>query len=143
MTETKLEPPQRSVDEAGLAEISTARPGYVTLIRPPTQWPRLDLGELWRYRELLTIFIWRDLKVRYKQSVIGAGWAIFQPVFTALVYTLVFGKFAKFPSGNLPYPIFAFSGVLAWQYFSSALNVASSSLVSNVPLVTKIGRAHV
>jgi lipopolysaccharide transport system permease protein len=136
--ETKLVPPQASVEDARVAEVQSDRPGYVTLIRPPTPWPRLDLGELWRYRELLTIFIWRDLKVRYKQSVIGAGWAIFQPAFTALVYTLVFGKFAKFPSGNLPYPIFAFSGVLAWQYFSSALNVSSSSLVSNVPLVTKV-----
>ena len=103
-----------------------------------TRWPRLDLGELWRFRELLGIFIWRDLKVRYKQTHIGAVWAIFQPAFTALVYTLIFGKFAKFPSGNLPYPIFAFSGVLAWQYFSSALNVASGSLLANVPLVTKV-----
>ena len=126
------------------AEIRTARSSqrnaaaYVTVIGPSVRWPRLDVGELWRFRELLGIFVWRDLKVRYKQTIIGAAWAIFQPLFTALVYTLIFGKFAKFPSGNLPYPIFAFSGVLAWQYFSASLNTASASVVSNVPLVTKV-----
>jgi homopolymeric O-antigen transport system permease protein len=114
------------------------RDDYVTIIRPATSWPRIDFPELWRYRELLGIFIWRDLKVRYKQTAIGAGWAIFQPLFTAIVYSLIFGRFAKFPSGSLPYPIFAFAGILAWQYFSGALNVASGSLVSNVALVTKV-----
>ena len=120
------------------APARSARSSQLTVIRPATNWPHLNFGELWRFRDLLGIFIWRDLKVRYKQTVIGAVWAIFQPAFTALVYTLVFGKFAKFPSGNLPYPIFAFSGVLAWQYFSSALNVASGSVLGNVPLVTKV-----
>jgi lipopolysaccharide transport system permease protein len=112
--------------------------GQLTVITPATRWPRLNLPELWRFRELLGIFLWRDLKVRYKQSAIGAFWAIFQPAFTALVYTLVFGKFAKFPSGNLPYPVFAFSGLLAWGYFSAALNTASGSIVANVTLVTKV-----
>ena len=116
----------------------TGRDDYVTVIRPSTSWPRIDFSELWRYRELLGIFIWRDLKVRYKQTAIGAGWAVFQPLFTAVVYSLIFGRFAKFPSGSLPYPIFAFAGILAWQYFSGALNVASGSLVSNVALVTKV-----
>ena len=119
----------------------TSEPGgvdYVTIIRPASRWPKLDFRELWRYRELLLIFIWRDLKVRYKQTVIGAGWAIFQPVITAVVYTLVFGRFAKFPSGHLPYPIFAFAGVLAWQYFASAMTVSSTSLVANVGLITKV-----
>ena len=115
-----------------------ARSTQVTVIRPATNWPRLDPGELWRFRDLLRIFVWRDLKVRYKQTAIGAGWALFQPAFTALVYTLVFGKFARFPSGNLPYPIFAFSGVLAWQYFSASLNTASGAVLGNVPLVTKV-----
>jgi homopolymeric O-antigen transport system permease protein len=110
----------------------------LTVIRPASRWPRVDLPELWRYRELLAIFVWRDLKVRYKQTVIGAGWAIFQPILTAVVYTLVFGRFAKFPSGRLPYPIFAFSGVLAWQYFASAMNVSSVSVVTNSGLVTKV-----
>ena len=124
---------------SSLAETrASERANFVTVIAPAVRWPRLDLGELWRFRELLAIFIWRDLKVRYKQTSIGAAWALFQPVFTAVVYTLVFGKFAKFPSGNLPYPVFAFAGVLAMQYFSSALSTASASVVANVPLVTKV-----
>jgi lipopolysaccharide transport system permease protein len=139
VTNIQVKPPP-APDKAELEDRSARaqRAGHVTVIRVASGWPRLDLGELWRFRELLAIFIWRDLKVRYKQTHIGALWAIFQPAFTALVYTLIFGKFAKFPSGNLPYPIFAFSGVLAWQYFAGALNVSSASIVSNVPLVTKV-----
>jgi lipopolysaccharide transport system permease protein len=123
---------------AGAGHEPVSRADHVTVISPAARWPKLDLSELWRFRELLGIFIWRDLKVRYKQTVVGALWAVFQPVFTALVYTLVFGRFAKFPSGRLPYPVFAFSGVLAWQYFSASLNTASASVVANVPLVTKV-----
>jgi lipopolysaccharide transport system permease protein len=139
VTETQVKPP-RPVEPSAAEEppARADRADYVTVIGPASQWPRLDLGELWRYRELLGIFIWRDLKVRYRQTFVGATWAIFQPAFTALVYTLVFGRFAKFPSGGLPYPILAFAGVLAWQYFSAALNVSSASVVSNVPLVTKV-----
>lgn len=110
----------------------------VTVIQPAKSWPRIDYRELWRYRELLGVFVWRDLKVRYKQTLIGVGWAIFQPLFTAVVYSLIFGRFAKFPSGSLPYPIFAFAGILAMQYFSGALNLSSSSLSANVPLLTKV-----
>jgi len=139
VTETQVKGPQAPDRQARRNNASaSARSAHVTVIRPATNWPRLDLGELWRFKELLAIFIWRDLKVRYKQTVIGGVWAIFQPVFTALVYTLIFGKFAKFPSGNLPYPVFAFSGVLAWQYFNASLNVASGSLLGNVPLVTRV-----
>jgi lipopolysaccharide transport system permease protein len=136
MAETQVT--ERQAARATATAASAARSRYVTVIRPATNWPRLDLGELWRFRDLLRIFIWRDLKVRYKQTAIGAVWAVFQPAFTALVYTLIFGYFARFPSGNLPYPIFAFSGLLAWQYFSTALNTASGSILSNVPLVTKV-----
>jgi lipopolysaccharide transport system permease protein len=136
MTETQVRTREQP---SSLAETrASERANFVTVIAPAVRWPRLDLGELWRFRELLAIFIWRDLKVRYKQTSIGAAWALFQPVFTAVVYTLVFGKFAKFPSGNLPYPVFAFAGVLAMQYFSSALSTASASVVANVPLVTKV-----
>jgi lipopolysaccharide transport system permease protein len=139
MPQTELRAPERLVEPA---ERTSRRPVEretpVTVIRPSKAWPRVDFRELWRYRELLGIFIWRDLKVRYKQTAIGAGWAIFQPLFTAIVYSLIFGRFAKFPSGSLPYPIFAFAGLLAWQYFSASLNVASSSLVANVALVTKV-----
>ena len=139
MPEVEVEARGKPVTAATSAEVpASGRLEYVTVIRPASRWPRVDLRELWRYRELLAIFVWRDLKVRYKQTVIGAGWAIFQPVLTAVVYTLVFGRFAKFPSGRLPYPIFAFAGVLAWQYFASAMNVSSVSLVANSGLVTKV-----
>src|SRR5437764_2588432 len=139
MTETQVKVPTAPAEpETADPGAELGAPGYVVVIRPSTRLPRLDLGELWRFRELLGIFIWRDLKVRYKQTVVGGAWAIFQPAFTALVYSLIFGKFARFPSGNLPYPIFAFSGLLAWQYFSAAFNVASGSLLANVPLVTKV-----
>jgi lipopolysaccharide transport system permease protein len=137
-------PTEVRIPESRLEAAETAQPApldrddFVTVIRPSKAWPRVDFRELWRYRELLGIFVWRDLKVRYKQTAIGAGWAIFQPLFTAVVYSLIFGRFAKFPSGSLPYPIFAFAGLLAWQYFSAALNVTAGSLVANVALVTKV-----
>jgi len=139
VTETQIKPRRREVDDTvERPSTESGRAEALTIIRPATRWPRLEVSELWRYRELLGIFIWRDLKVRYKQSVIGVGWAVFQPAFTALVYTLIFGKFAKFPSGNKPYPVFAVSGLLAWQYFAAALNVSANSIVANVTLVTKV-----
>ena len=139
MAQTEVQSPRERIEESQATEAAEReRVEHVTIIRPASSWPRVDLSEVWRYRGLLGIFIWRDLKVRYKQTVVGGGWALFQPLFTAAVYTLVFGRFARFPSGGLPYPIFAFAGVLAWQYFSASLNVGSSSIVSNVPLVTKV-----
>jgi lipopolysaccharide transport system permease protein len=110
----------------------------LTLIRPPAHWPRVDLRELWQYHELLGIFVWRDLKVRYKQTFVGVGWAIFQPLLMAAVYTFVFGRFANFPSSGIPYPLFVFAGLLPWQYFSSAMNSGALSLVANTNLVTKV-----
>jgi lipopolysaccharide transport system permease protein len=112
--------------------------GRVTTIRPATRLPHLDLRELWQYRELAATFAWRDLKVRYKQSLIGAAWAIIQPVMTMVVFTFIFGTFAKVPSQGLPYPVFSYSGILPWIYFSSALGAASGSLAMNSTLVTKI-----
>lgn len=109
-----------------------------TSIRPPSRFPRLDLPELWAFRELLGIFVWRDLKVRYKQTFVGAAWAVFQPILIATVYTIVFGRFAKFPSGTVYYPVFVFAGILPWQYFASSISSGATSLVSNVNLVTKV-----
>jgi homopolymeric O-antigen transport system permease protein len=137
---TEIQAPRRRPRPAPLEE-DPARPSRnadVTVIRPASAWPQVQWREIWRYRGLLGIFVWRDVKVRYKQTVIGAAWALFQPLFTALVYTFIFGRFAKFPADALPYPIFAFAGVLAWQYFASAFNQATSSIVGNVPLVTKV-----
>jgi homopolymeric O-antigen transport system permease protein len=128
--------PRRAVARVGDAFAS--RPDRVTVIRPAPRWPRLDLRELWHYRELLGRFVWRDVKVRYKQTFIGIAWAILQPFLTMVVFTLVFGKFANFPSQGQQYPVFVYSGLLLWSYFSSALTATSTSLVANVPLVTKV-----
>jgi len=138
MTGTQLEPRQRPAAPAGDAAERASSLGYVSIIQPPSRWPRLDFHELWRFRELLGVFVWRDLKVRYKQTFIGAAWALIQPILPTVVYTIIFGKFAKFPSDRLPYPLFAFASVLAWQYFSVATSVASGSLVANVGLITKV-----
>jgi lipopolysaccharide transport system permease protein len=96
------------------------------------------LGELWRYRELGGFLALRDLKVRYKQAVFGAAWAVFQPLAGAVVFTLVFGRLAKVPSDGIPYPLFAFVGLSVWSYHASSVTRATQSLVGNAPLVTKV-----
>ncbi len=112
--------------------------GRVTVIRPAPRWPHLDVPELWHYRELLWTLVWRDVVVRYKQTFLGVAWAILVPGFTALVYIVVFGKFADFPDGGLPYPALVIGGVLPMQYFASALTNSSMSLAANLQLVTKV-----
>lgn len=109
----------------------------VVVIRPSSGFVPLNLRELWEYRELLYFFTWRDVKVRYKQTVLGVAWAVIQPLFMMLVFTLFFGRLAKIPSDGLPYPIFAFTALLPWQLFSRALTDASTSLVANERLITK------
>ena len=108
------------------------------VIRPAPRWPHLDFGELWHYREVLGTIVWRDIKVRYKQTFPGVAWAVLVPAFTAAIYVLVFGKFAKFPSGNTSYPSLVVAGVIPTQYFASALTASSLSLVTNLALVTKV-----
>jgi homopolymeric O-antigen transport system permease protein len=98
----------------------------------------LNLVEVWQYRELLYFLVWRDIKVRYKQTFIGAGWAIFQPAMTMVIFTLVFGNMAKIPSDGLPYAVFAYTGLLPWTYFSQALSRSGTGLVSNAHLITKV-----
>jgi len=110
----------------------------VTVIRPARRIPYLDMGELWHYRELLWTLVWRDVAVRYKQTFLGVAWAILVPAFTALIYVIIFGKFANFPAGSTPYPSLVVAGVLPMQYFASALTLASLSLLANLPLVTKV-----
>ncbi|MDD5050831.1 MAG: ABC transporter permease [Candidatus Pacebacteria bacterium] len=110
----------------------------VTTIKPKKTFSWNDIRELWRYKELLYFFAWRDLKVRYKQTAIGIAWAIFQPLITMLVFTIFFGGLAKIPSDGVPYPIFVFIGLLIWQFFSTALSDASNSLVTNQSILTKI-----
>jgi len=109
-----------------------------TIIRPKKNFSLNDIKELWQYRELMYFFTWRDLKVRYKQTVIGVAWAIFQPFITMVVFSVFFGKLAKIPSDNIPYPIFVYVGLLIWQFFSSALSDTSTCLISNQPIITKV-----
>jgi lipopolysaccharide transport system permease protein len=110
----------------------------VTVIQPAARLPRLDVSELWHYRDLLWTLVWRDVVVRYKQTFLGVAWALLVPIFTAAVYVVVFGKFADFPSGGTPYPSLVIAGVLPMQYFASALTLSSMSLLSNLQLVTKV-----
>ncbi|MFA6518495.1 MAG: ABC transporter permease [Candidatus Shapirobacteria bacterium] len=110
----------------------------VYTITPPKNLVCLDWGELWRYRELLYTFAWRDVKVRYKQTVLGVGWAIFQPLFTMIIFTVFFGNLAKIPSEGVPYPIFVYTGLLLWNYFSTSLSSASSCLVDNENIIKKV-----
>lgn len=109
-----------------------------TLIKPPSGWSALNLRDVWNYRELIYFMTWRDLKVRYKQTLLGAAWAILKPFLTMIVFTIFFGNLAGVPSDGVPYPIFSFSGLLPWELFASALTVASHSLVSNRHMITKI-----
>ena len=101
-------------------------------------WLALDLSELWGYRELLYFFVWRDIKVRYKQTVIGAAWAILQPVMTMLVFSLFFGRLAKIPSQGLPYPVFYYCALLPWTYFATAMQSATNVVVDQQRVITKV-----
>jgi len=98
----------------------------------------LHVRELWNYRELLTFLIWRDIKLRYKQTALGAAWVIIQPLFTMLLFTLFFGKLARMPSDDVPYPLFAYAGLVPWTFFSNALTNSSQSLVGNASLISKV-----
>ena len=108
------------------------------LIEPSTGWVAIKLSELWAYRELLYFLIWRDVKVRYKQTVLGASWAIIQPLFTMLVFSLFFGKLAKMPSDGIPYPIFSFTALVPWTFFAQGLGQTTGSIVGSANLITKV-----
>ena len=110
----------------------------VLRIAPVAHWWALPFGELWDYRELLYFFIWRDIKVRYKQTAIGAAWAVLQPFLTMLVFSLFFGKLAHIPSQGLPYPIFYYCALLPWMYFAAALQNATNTIVENQRVITKV-----
>jgi lipopolysaccharide transport system permease protein len=118
--------------------IGQSRDFPVVYIAPRRGWLALDLAELWTYRELLYFFVWRDIKVRYKQTVIGAAWAVLQPLMTMLVFSLFFGKLAKIPSQGLPYPIFYYCALLPWMYFSTAMQGATNIVVDHQRVITKI-----
>lgn len=117
---------------------ATAPPAPVIDIAPSHGWLGIDLKELWRYRELAYFFVWRAIKIRYKQTAIGAAWAVIQPITTMLVFSLFFGHLARLPSGGLPYPVFYFSALLPWTYFATALQSVTSSVVEQQHVVTKV-----
>ena len=107
-------------------------------IKPSRGWVLINLRELWEYRELLYFLTWRDVKVRYKQTVLGAAWAIIQPFFTMVVFSLFFGKLAKIPSDGVPYPIFSYAALVPWTFFAHGLTQSSNSLVGSANLIKKI-----
>src|SRR6476469_2725723 len=107
-------------------------------LQPTSGWGRLNLRELWSHRELVYFLTWRDIMVRYKQTVLGAGWAILQPLMTMLVFSLFFGKLAKMPSDGVPYSIFSYVSLLPWTFFANGMNQASNGLVHNQNLITKV-----
>ena len=110
----------------------------VLFLRPSHGWSALNLMELWRYRELIYFLIWRDIKVRYKQTALGAAWAIIQPFFTMIVFTIFFGRLAKVPSDNVPYPICSYTALLPWGLFTKALSDAGRSMIANRAMITKV-----
>src|SRR6266849_1077833 len=125
-------------------ELEPQRPQFqlpeepLVVIEPSKSWVALNLRDLWAYRELLYFLTWRDVKVRYKQTVLGAAWAIIQPLFTMIIFALLFGRLAGIKSDGIPYPLFAYAGLLPWTFFSNAVTNSGNSLVGSSSLITKI-----
>ncbi len=128
-------------DASALPGVPAPPPGpasAVVRVAPAGAWPGFDLAELWRYRGLLFFLVWREIKVRYAQTVLGAAWAILQPLLTTVVFTVIFGRFARLPSDGVPYPLFSLAALVPWTYFNTAVSGASNSLTANTSLVTKV-----
>lgn len=111
---------------------------HVTVIEPQTGWRALNLKELWAYRELLAVLTMRDIKVRYKQTVLGVTWAVIQPLLAMILFSIIFGRLAKMPSDGLPYPLFVYAGLLPWTFFANALTTSGNSLVGQQHLISKV-----
>lgn len=124
-------------EESEAPQVDTLRYA-VRRIQPSKGWAGLNLRELWRYRDLFYFFVWRDLKVRYKQTILGAGWAIIQPFLTMVIFSLFFGRLAQVPSDGVPYPIWSYTALVPWTFFANALSQASNSLVNNANMLKKI-----
>jgi lipopolysaccharide transport system permease protein len=129
---------ERVVPSRGLAEDGSSGPLPVTRIERASGWISLDLAELWRFRELLYFLTWRDVVVRYKQTALGASWAIIQPVMTMVVFSLVFGRLSSIPSDGVPYPLFSFAALVPWTFFANGLTQSSNSLVGSANLIQKV-----
>jgi homopolymeric O-antigen transport system permease protein len=126
------------LDASPRVTVSDNTPDWVLRIEPNEGWVALKLRELWTYRELLYFLVWRDIKVRYKQTALGAAWAIVQPLFTMLIFSLFFGRLAKVPSDGIPYPIFAYAALVPWTFFAHGLTQGSDSLVGSANLIRKV-----
>jgi lipopolysaccharide transport system permease protein len=130
------------IDEYSAPAAASALPARAgppaAVIGPSEGWQRIDLSELWRFRELVYFLAWRDVKVRYRQTVLGVAWAILQPLMMMAVFTVFFGSMAGMPSGGIPYPLFAYSGLLVWTFFATAVTGAGNSVVGSERLITKI-----
>ena len=138
MTSETLSTETESKIPAPSGRIPTGLHNVVVTIEPSKSWVPLRLGDLWQYRELLYFLTWRDVKVRYKQTFLGAAWAIIQPLLTMIIFSLLFGRLAGMPSDAIPYPIFAFGGLLIWTFFSNSVTNSGNSLVGSSNLITKI-----
>ena len=125
-------PPHSPTDE------TPGPPPILTVLEPPVGWQFINVRELWQARELIFFLAWRDVKVRYKQTALGAAWAILQPLMMMVVFTIFFGRMAGVPSGNIPYPLFALTGLLPWTFFATAVTAAGNSVIGSERLITKI-----
>ncbi len=134
--EQKLTAAETAGQSSGNIPAEAVRP--LLVIRPSRGWVRLGLGELWKHHELLYFLTWREIKIRYKQTALGVAWAVIQPLFTMLVFSIFFGRLGKMPSDGVPYPLFVFAGLVPWMFFSNALSNSSNSLVNSAHLITKI-----
>jgi lipopolysaccharide transport system permease protein len=128
--------PQESSSAAPAGSASTPTPSLV--IEPPRGWTSLNLPELWRYRDLLSLLIWRDISSRYRQSVIGYGWAVLKPVLSMVIFTVIFGRVAKIPSDGAPWALFCFVALVPWLYFSTSLSSVTTSVVQSSHFLTKV-----
>src|SRR5437879_2634789 len=136
VTDASSAPASRRADQIGQEIFRPERPLFS--IRPSGGWAALNLRELWAHRELLYFLTWRDVKVRYKQTVFGAAWAIMQPLFTMLIFTIFFGRLAQVPSDGIPYSVFAYAGLLPWTFFANAVGNSATSLLGSSNLIRKV-----
>jgi lipopolysaccharide transport system permease protein len=125
-------------EEMAVSAPVEAEPAFATEIRPAQGWQLLNAAELWQFRELIYLLIWRDVKVRYKQTVLGAAWAVLQPAMMMVVFTIFFSHLAGVTSGDVAYPVFVFAGLLPWTFFATAISSASNSIIGSEKLITKI-----
>ncbi len=138
MSDILMDDTEKHVTQAEAALPGSARGDLGTVIRPRSGWAFINVGELWRYRELLFFLTWRDVKIRYKQSLLGIAWAVIQPTLYMVVFTIIFGKMAKVPTDGIPYPLFSFSALILWNFYAVAIAQAGNSLLMSSPLVTKV-----